>query len=355
LFFDRCNRNSVKIKIRDDLEIGDGCEPFIIAEVGSNWRTLDDCLASIEAAKKAGADAVKFQAFDYESLYGMKYGEKVFWGLSKLADSILSLDWLPHLKNRADSIGIEFMCSAFSPELIEEVDPYVNIHKLASAEMCHVRMLEKLAKIDKPVFISTGGHTLEEIGRSLNIFGYSGGGRMGNPDVWFTPLVLMYCVSSYPAQEIYLENVSYYRQKFNTLVGYSDHSLDIRNIPTLAAALGSCVIEKHFKAIECDSPDSSHSLNIQQFSQMVSAIRGKENRELLTQSEQAMILRHNRRLIATKDIKVGEVFRENSNFGIYRSLRDSPSFFTPFRIHEVEGRKAKNEIQIGDALTQEDV
>ena len=107
----------MKVKVNQKISIGDGEKPFIIAEIGSNWLTIDDCFFSIKQAKYAGADAVKFQVFDHESLYGSH----------KNMAHVLPVMWLPALAARCNEIGIEFMCSAFSPELAELVNPYVNI------------------------------------------------------------------------------------------------------------------------------------------------------------------------------------------------------------------------------------
>src|SRR5688572_30128176 len=123
-------------------------KPYFIAEVGSNWGSLDDCFKSIQLASAAGADAVKFQLFDQHALYGVDRDVAL--------SGVLDPEWLPKLKQKANSVGIDFMCSAFSPELVDAVDPYVHAHKVASCEMTHVRILEKLRHIGKPVILSTG-------------------------------------------------------------------------------------------------------------------------------------------------------------------------------------------------------
>src|SRR3990167_1071022 len=107
---------------------------FIIAEIGSNWTSFEEAKDSISFAKQAGADAVKFQAFRVEALYGFydsQYGEHRAMG----GNGELPLEWLPKLKEKADACGIEFMCSAFSPELYDVVNPYVLVHKIASSEL----------------------------------------------------------------------------------------------------------------------------------------------------------------------------------------------------------------------------
>lgn len=359
----------MKIKIHEGLEIGDNCPPFIIAEVGSNWHNLDDCLLSIERAKECGADAVKFQAFTTESLYGVspekllereaiEAGERGFIKVNDhpTREYSLPLHWLPKLKEKAERISVEFMCSAFSPELIDAVDPFVNIHKLASAEMCHVRMLEKLRSIGKPVFMSTGAHTVDEMRQSIEYL--------------CNPLVLMYCVASYPAQEIDFGVMCDMKAKFQTLVGFSDHTQDIAFIPREAYRIyGASVIEKHVNFISgIGTPDTAHSLSQDQFRQMVHSIRGERYVSIgPVREELPMINRHNRRLIATKEIKEGDEFREGSNFGIYRSLRDTEPFaqgissqseqrfvLRPFDVSRIEGKKAKKETKAGDAICEGD-
>jgi N-acetylneuraminate synthase len=340
----------MKIQIKDNLEIGDGCPPFIIAEVGSNWRTLEDCMTSISMAKACGAHAVKFQAFDDESLYGIKvkrgyagpHGESVYE--CGKHPSALPLEWLPKLKEKADACGIEFMCSAFSPELVAAVDPFVNLHKVASAEMTHVRILEKLRSFGKPVILSTGASGVDDIQQALEVLAQ-------------IPTILMYCVAAYPAQEITLETIQTIKASFGGPVGYSDHSTDVLHIPVSAVRdFGACVLEKHFTAIDGDTPDAPHSLNSDQFKRMVTHIgQGGEGVIGPTREETPMILRHNRRLIATKDIAVGEPLTEGVNFGIYRSLKDDTHAYSPWMVDDVRRCKAVRAIGAGCGIGPGDV
>lgn len=310
-------------------------DPFIIAEVGSNFSDLNDCMASISLAKNCGADAVKFQLYDYQSLFGIKGGE---------LPGQLSLDWLPKLAEKAEACNIEFMCSAFSPELLELVNQFVNIHKLASSEMCHLRMLEKLKLYNKPTLISTGAQTLSDILR-VNDF------------VENLPVIFMYCVAAYPAKMIDLREISFLEKFVRKPVGYSCHSLDVLEVPNSAFEAGAVCIEKHVNFVGASSPDSPHSLSTDEFKAMVERVRCTKQLEssLATSEQKDMVLRHKRRLIAMRDIEIGETLIEGENFGIFRSLKDDTRAEHPFRVGKVHGKKAKVRIDAGDGIWFEDL
>jgi N,N'-diacetyllegionaminate synthase len=304
----------------------------IIAEVGSNWRNFEDCKDSISKAKACGADAVKFQLFDYVSLYGptllpVEVTSNTYY---------LNKDWLPKLKEKADACGIEFMCTAFSPELIDIVDPFVSTHKVASSDLTHIRMLEKLEKIKKPVILSTGGSGKVDIATAVKIF------------LWREiPVTLMYCVSAYPARVINAFQFEWLKS-FGCSVGYSDHSIDVAIIPLTFAKLGATVIEKHANFVGARGPDSPHSLNTEEFKCMVQTLRGEEP---MLNEEQDMITMYNRRLIATRDISPGDVLIENGNFGIYRSLKPESVALSPWLVDKVNGQIAKIFIKCGDGIS----
>lgn len=329
----------MKIKIHESLEIGDGCRPFIIAEVGSNWTDFTQAKDSISMAKQCGADAVKFQLYDHKALYGVE---------GQMPGS-LPLEWLPKLKEKAVACNIEFMCSAFSPELVEAVNPYVNIHKVASAELTHVRMLETLRRLGKPVILSTGASGEQDIRNALLIL-------TGHGTTQPIPVILMYCVAAYPSQEINLDTINLLSRTFNLPCGFSDHTTNVTPLPKLALQHGACVLEKHFAAFDTDTPDRPHSLNPHQFKRMVNHIRGDVKPVLGAASEELeMLSRHNRRLVATQKLLQGTELTEGVNFGIYRSLKPDSRGFSPWMCEEVRGKRVRRVIEAGESIGPGDV
>lgn len=313
--------------------------PLIVAEVGSNWREKNDCIYAIRLAKLSGADAVKFQLYTSEALYGVP-GE---------ASHELPAEWIPGLAEYAKSQDIEFMCSAFSPGLAKIVDPYVKRHKIASSEMNHQRLLEKIGSLRRPVVLSTAASVWPDIEHSIGILKEAGA----------RDITLMYCVGSYPAKDIDLGAICMLREKSGLGVGYSDHSLDVRHIPKLAVQeYGATILEKHFNALDphIKTPDSPHSLNPREFKIMADSIRGFSIPLFIgpTPDERDMMLRHKRRLKVIKPIKAGELFQEGYNFGIFRSLRDDIKALSPFAVGHVDKKKATVDLNTGDGIGPKD-
>lgn len=310
----------------------------IIAEIGSNWKTIEDCWQSIHTATAFGADAVKFQLYDAKSLWGIDED-----GARKAVGS-LPPEWLPKLKEHADQYKIEFMCSAFSPELYEKVNQFVSVHKIASSELNHVRILQKINRFRKPVILSTAAAIESEIKEALKYL----------PDCEVT---LMYCVGSYPARHTYLPTITEMADKFKLPVGLSDHSIDVYTTPLGAYAYGAKVLEKHVNFTDHkDTPDAPHSLSGAEFKLMCTAIKGGGKAYIgPSPEERDMTLKHRRRLIAIKDIKAGDKFVEGKNFGIYRSLKENTKALTPFALEHVIDKHSKNDIAAGDGIGPKDI
>jgi N,N'-diacetyllegionaminate synthase len=316
---------------------------YVIAEVGSNWQTREQAIESVGIAKAVGADAVKFQAFTVDALYGMPFDfidQELGHGevaACSVYNTTLPLEWLPQLKEKADACGIDFLCTAFSPELVKAVDPFVKMHKVASSDLAYPQLLHEIRTTGKPVLLSTGASSLGDIKQALWCL----------QDVDVT---LLYCVASYPARTIDLRTIDLMRSVFSVPVGFSDHSTDIIGLPVEAVEQYAIpVLEKHFTAFhDLVTPDRPHSLTSDEFKTMVDHIRGRRGPVVgPTSEEQAMIFRHNRRLIATQDIAAGETMRYGVNFGAYRSLVDDARGLTPFTWEQVEGKVATAVIKRG--------
>ena len=232
----------------------------IIAEVGSNWHSLDDCFHSIEMAKKCGADVVKFQLFNPIEMYGE--ADVYVPGYSPN----LNATWISPLAIKCDESEIEFMCTAFSPSGYEIVNQYVETHKIASAEITDENILRKVNSFKKPVYLSTGGAVISQIERALHLL----------KDCRVT---IMYCVTAYPARIVDFRHLEQLREAFGNgyTYGYSDHSTDVLNIPRLAQWHNATVIEKHVNfTSHTDTDDAPHSLNAKEFALMVKKLVGDD-------------------------------------------------------------------------------
>lgn len=294
-------------------------KPFIIAEVGSNWRDLSSCLQSIRMAKNVGADAVKFQIFTFETLFGFVSDERMKHELPKC--------WLPELKRQAEGVGIEFMCTAFSPDLLRAVDPFVEVHKIASSDACWPDMLNAVKATGKPAIVSHGGKSDQESRMLME----------DSPKNWEH----LYCVAAYPADYVDIEDCWRWG-------GLSDHTLGYS--AAVMAGTNARVLEKHFTAFpDLNTPDRPHSLTPDQFQDMVGLIRGKECPQP-QKCEAHMLLRNNRRLIATSDLKAGDKLDYNVNYGAYRTLEDDTRGAHPFAWEQMHGKTLKVDVQRGKGI-----
>ena len=315
-------------------------KPYIIAEVGSNWKNFTEAKDSISFAKQAGADAVKFQAFRAEDLYSYNLLK-----IEQMQEGI-PLDWLPKLKEKADACGIDFMCSAFSPELYEVVNPFVEVHKIASSEITYPQLLEKVKSFKKPILLSVGASSKSDVELAMQVL-------RGGPQI-----VLMYCSAAYPSTMFNLFQMQDLRDTFDVPVGFSDHSLDAVYAPLSAHHhFDAIVIEKHVNFTDHETPDSRHSLSHKDFVYMCELLHGKRDyKEFNPQPEEKeMFLKHNRRLIAIKDIAAGDAFRYGDNFGAYRSLTDDSKGIIPHAWEALmKSNGARRAIKAGEGISQGD-
>lgn len=337
-------------------QIGDGNPCYVIAEMSANHgQDKEKALEIIEAAKRAGADAVKLQTYtpdtmtiDCDSeLFQMGdhklWGEKTLYQLYK--DAYTPWEWHEDLKKKADQVGITLFSTPFdatSVDFLEEAG--VDVYKVASFELVDDPLLKKIASTRKPIIMSAGMATLDEIEHALEILKKNGAGE----------IALLKCVSAYPAlpEEMNLAVIADMKKKFSCPAGLSDHTVGSA-VAVTAVALGANVIEKHFKLNkEDDTCDSAFSSSADEFKQMVDDIRiaeksiGKCDYERTAQ--EADSLRFRRSIFVVKDVKAGDEFSKEN----IRVIRPGQGM-TPSRFEAILGKKASVDIRRGFPLNND--
>ena len=334
-------------------------ETFIIAEAGSNClagndsRTIDTAKIMIEEAARAGADAVKFQLYHKDRIYVPNAGAAPYLDqdINQLFEEYaLSPALIESFYRHCQYVGIEFMCSFFSEEDFEIIDPFVQKHKIASYEIRHLRLLEKAARSKKPLFLSTGAATIEDIQWAKEVFEKNKG----------EGLSLMHCTAQYPASSSNLRCITSLQKEFSLPVGLSDHSAHPIYAPVAAVSLGASSIEKHFTlSRKLPGPDHSFAIEVKELKEMCEAVRetekilGLAKKEIFPQErELASIAR--RGLQAISDIQKGDQLLEGVNVSILRPGLQRLGLH-PKHIEKMEGKKAANFISQGSGIQHDDI
>ncbi|MCP4594360.1 MAG: N-acylneuraminate-9-phosphate synthase [bacterium] len=338
---------------------------FVIGEAGSNWRMgtperdLKMGFELIDVAVDAGCDAVKFQVYRPETVYVPNAGGSDYLAQNGISESITDIfrdlsmpyEMIPQLAERCRDRGIVFMASAFSVRDAGQVDPHTPVHKVASYEISHVRLLEYLASTGKPLILSTGACDPEDIEIALKCLGDAGGGGV----------CLMQCTASYPAEvaSLNLLALSTLAEQFGLPVGLSDHSRDPVLAPVMAVALGARVIEKHYTLSNLlPGPDHAFAVEPAELKTMVAAIRQAEQargsgvKEVLP-AERELRFYARRGLQVTCRVEPGAVLEEGVNFDILRPGKQRLGIH-PRMIEHVGGRRATRRIEIGDGIQEGD-
>jgi N,N'-diacetyllegionaminate synthase len=336
---------------------------FIIAEAGSNWKCgdYDDDLKQaqnlIKVAAKAGADAVKFQTYRPETTYVSNPGKSNYLsksGYTKNIEDIFDEHSMPYemiseLSKSCKDENILFMSSPFSIQDAKSIDPYTKIHKIASFEINHIRLIEFLAKTGKPILISTGASTYEEIDFCVNLIK-----KCGNNNI-----VLLQCTSKYPCpiESLNLSVIPKMKSRYNIPIGFSDHSVEPIIAPILSVGLGATVLEKHFTLDKTlPGPDHSFALDPNELKSMITSVRqaelayGTGQKEILD-VEKELRLFATRSIQATTNILKGDVLREGINFDILRPGNRIRGLEPRF-LDLVNGKKSTKEINKSDGITE---
>ena len=338
----------------DNKVIGEENKVFIIAELSANHnQQFEIAVESIKAIKECGADAVKLQTYTADTLtidsdkdhFKIQHG--TIWDgttLYKLYQKAFTpWEWQPKLKLLAEDLGLICFSSPFDKSAVDFLEKMnIPAYKIASFEIVDIPLIEYTASKGKPMIISTGIATEEEIKDAVEACR-----NVGNNQI-----ALLKCTSEYPAPigSMNLKTIPALAEKFNTVVGLSDHSLGT-TVTTAAVAIGARIIEKHFILNrKVGGPDSSFSLEPNEFKKMVDEIRqvelalGKITFEMTDEIKKSRTFA--RSLFVVKNILAGEIITEDN----VRSIRPSHGL-PPKYLKEILGKKASRDIERGTPLS----
>lgn len=336
--------------------IGPGHPVYVIAEVSANHhQRFDEAVKIIHAAKAAGCDAVKLQTYTADTITIPSSSEYfqvrggTLWDGRTLYDlygeAYTPWEWQPKLKGIANELGMDCFSSAFDASAVDFLEEMnVPAHKVASFELVDIPLIQKMAKAGKPLIMSTGMASVEEIEEAVRT------AREGGA----TQIALLKCTSGYPAEpeEMNLRTIPELARRFGVPAGLSDHTMGIA-VPVAAVAVGACIIEKHITLSRSEpGPDSAFSLEPHEFRAMVDAVRVAEKAmgkvEFGCSAKEASSRVFRRSLFVVRDVKRGELFTAEN----VRSIRPGHGLHTR-HLPEVLGQRAACDIERGTPLSWE--
>jgi len=335
-------------------KVGPDNPAYIVAELSANHNgSLDRAMDIIRAAKVAGADAIKLQTYTPDSItiksdresFRIKGG--TLWDGKTLHDlygeASTPWDWHAPLQKLATELGLDFFSSPFDCSAVDFLEKLnVPAYKIASPEIVDLQLIEKAAKTGKPLIISTGMATREEIAEALET-----ARQCGAKDI-----ALLKCTSAYPAraEDMNLRAIPELAKLFQVPVGLSDHTLGIA-APVAAVVLGACIVEKHLTLSRSDpGPDSAFSLEPQEFKAMVEAVRVAEKALGVGQvgpspAENASRA-FRRSLFVVEDIRCGDLFSAHN----LRSIRPADGLHTR-HLAQIIGKRCTRDVERGTPLS----
>ena len=327
---------------------------YIIAELSANHNgKLQNALNSIKAAKEIGADCIKLQTYTADTItldckkedFMINHG--TLWDGRYLHDlyreAFTPWEWHKKLFEYARKIEIDIFSSPFDKTAVDFLEQFSpSAYKIASFEITDYELIRYTASKGKPIIISTGIATFDEIKDVVDICRSE-----GNNDI-----VLLKCTSAYPAalEEANLMSIPNLSEVFNVVSGFSDHTIG-STAPVVAAALGAKIIEKHFildKSI--GGADADFSMDMQEFSDMIKVVRdveklkGKVDYSMTEKKKKSR--QHSRSLYVAKAIKKGEIFTEEN----IRSIRPGYGMH-PKYLKDILGTSSKKSYKFGDRFT----
>ena len=321
---------------------------FVIAEAGVNHNgSLELAKKLVDAAKDAGADCVKFQTFVSKNIvsknavkaeYQKQQTEPEESQHDMLKKLELSFNEFVELNEYCKSKDIEFMSTAFDFDSIDFLDSLeMDTWKIPSGDITNLPYLIKIAKLNKPVILSTGMSTIEDIRSAIKALKENGAAE----------ITVLHCTTEYPTpfEDVNLNAMNTIKEEFSVKVGYSDHTIGIE-VPIAAVALGATVIEKHFTLDRnMKGPDHKASLEPNELKSMVDSIRHIElalgnGRKQPAESEKKNMAVARKSIIASKDIKAEEIFTDNN-----LTVKRPGDGISPMRWFDVIGKPAPRDFE----------
>ncbi|MCR5634076.1 MAG: pseudaminic acid synthase [Lachnospiraceae bacterium] len=330
-------------------------EVYIIAEMSANHGgSLDNALKIVREVAKTGADCLKIQTYTADSLtidcdndyFRIKGG---LWDGYKLydlyKDAYTPYEWQKTIKEECDRCGLDFLSTPFDNDAVDFLlDIGAEAFKIASFELVDIPLIEYAASKHKPMIMSCGMASIEEINDAVDACH-----RMGNSEI-----VLLKCTSEYPAKwsDMHLANIPDMKDRFGTYIGLSDHSAG--SVGAVAGvALGACVIEKHVMLEGVESADSGFSMTIDEFARMVTDVRNASmavkgpDYELTQGEKDSTVFR--RSIFAVEDIRQGEEFTKENIRVIRPGYGLAPKYYK-----DILGKKSTTDIKRGIPLKEGD-
>jgi pseudaminic acid synthase len=334
-----------------NFELGKG-KTFIIAELSANHNgSLETAIETIKAAKRTGADAIKFQTYTADTItIDSKKDDFLIKGTIWEGKNLYQLyqeaytpwEWHKKLFKAAEDEGLIYFSSPFDKtavNFLEELN--VPAYKIASFEITDIPLIEYVASKGKPIIISTGIAELEDIELAIDACK-----RMGNDNI-----AILKCTSSYPApiEEANMAMIRDFEKRFGVISGLSDHTMGA-TVPIVATSMGAKIIEKHFildRSI--GGPDASFSMNEVEFTEMVNAVReaekaiGKVDYHLTDKQKSGKAF--SRSLYVVKDMKAGDVITEENVRSIRPGYGLHPKYYA-----QILGKKVNTDLEKGDPI-----
>lgn len=333
--------------------VGDGNPCYFIAEIGGLFKTFEEAKRLIDSAIDIGVSAIKFQTLEAETITTKNNlfhlgvtGEISQYEFFKKFEPSKELQ--KQIVTYANDKGITVFSAPShikDLEIMREMD--LSIYKIGSDLACHIPLLKEVAKIGKPIILSTGMCSLDEVRESVDAILSTGNEK----------LIILHCVSDYPSkiEETNLNAILTMKDKFGLPVGYSDHTVGI-NASFAAAVLGANVIEKHFKhSLNQPAADDIHALNADEFGNLIRSVREMEKAKgdgvkVPTQSEKGNMPENRVSIIAMRDIPSNTTITENMI-----DIRRPGTGLAPKYFYNIIGKKAKRAILKESPITWNDL